>query len=78
MSDSVPTIAETFGKRMTERLNQLGKRPVWLASEADLSAASVFAYASGKRSPGLDAADAIARALNVPLDWLTGRQEELS
>ena len=76
MSEPRP-LAEVFGERMKAKLDELGKRPVWLASEANLSVASIFAYAGGTRAPNLEAAVAIADVLGVPLDWLAGRQKQI-
>lgn len=72
-----PVFALTFGQRMEARIDQLGKSVPWLAGEVGTSAASIFAYKAGTTIPGLDVADKIARALDVPLDWLTGRKEAL-
>lgn len=70
-----PKIQRTFTARMNARLGQLGKRPEWLAGEIDRTGASVYAYKAGTTLPSLDVAAAIARALGVSLDWLTGRDE---
>lgn len=47
-----------------------------LSNATDIPVASIRNWTSGHSTPRLDAVVKMADALNVSIDWLTGRKEE--
>lgn len=63
----------TFGERLTGILDTRGMKPAVLAFRSKLSARYVNMLLSGERDkPSFKAVVAIARTLNVSLEWLAG------
>lgn len=67
----------TLGERLREaRLNR-GMTAGELSQHAGVSAASISHYENDNRWPTLYTAACIAGALNISLDWLAGRKENM-
>jgi len=62
-----------FKNRITELLKEKGMTQADVCKITGISSALISNYATGKASPSLDKAIAIADALNVTLDELVGR-----
>lgn len=61
-----------MGKRITERLNELGMSQCELAKKVKITEVSLSRYINGDRTPKGPVISSIARALGVTSDWLLG------
>lgn len=67
-----PTESEAIGRRISEVIGDEARRA--FARRSGVSDSALRDYISGKKTPGLDAAIAIASSGGVTVDWLaTGR-----
>ena len=68
-----------LGARIKKRLNELGKKPMWLCSQVNGMSIGSLSALINRDSKKSEFASAIAPALGVSLDWLlTGDGEKLS
>lgn len=67
---------EKFADKIVRRLDRMGKRQSHLVRETNLTQSTISDIMNGKRRPALDQAFAIARALDVPLDYLADDEME--
>lgn len=67
-----------FGERMREARTKAGFSQAELSRKTKISAATLSTYESNKepKNPPIDKATAIARELNVSLDWLCGLKSD--
>lgn len=61
---------DTPGQRISLRLEQLGRKPVWLAAEVDTDQRTVERWISDSSNPRFDYIVPIADALEVSARWL--------
>ncbi len=61
-----------FGRKVKKIMKQRGITQVWLARKAGITEATLSRYVNGSRRPQADIAAAIAEALDISLDYLTG------
>lgn len=61
---------DTPGQRISLRLEQLGRKPVWLAAEVDTDQRTVERWISDSSNPRFDYIVPIADALQVSARWL--------
>ena len=65
-----------FAKRLKHAIKSKGYTAETLGESTDIPVASIRNWTSGHSTPRLDAVVKMADALNVSIDWLTGRKEE--
>lgn len=68
----------TFGQRLRELRNQRGISQNELSKHIGVSKSSVNMYERGEREPGFETLEAIADFFNVNMDYLLGRELEVS
>jgi transcriptional regulator with XRE-family HTH domain len=67
---------DTLGSRIRQRLDELGRKPVWLAGQLEADQRSVERWLSDVTKPRVDQLFPIADALGVDARWLmTGEKE---
>lgn len=66
-------------KEFAERLREVQKQRKWtqreMAGHIGITATSLSAYMNDRKTPALDVAVKIARALDVSIGWLCGEEE---
>lgn len=67
-----------FGKRLREARVLSGMKQPALADKIGISSQMISAYENGKRSPSIEVAAALAKELNVSLDYLCGLESNES
>lgn len=70
-------MVKDIGQRIAELRRERGLKQEELAELATLSRISIARYEAGKIEPGAKALGRIADALEVPADFLLGRNEEM-
>lgn len=65
-----------FGSQLRAAREQKGLSQAELAEKAGLQPSAVSHFETGRRAPSFDNLRALADALAVTIDYLTGRQEE--
>ncbi len=61
-----------FGRKIKKIMKQRGITQAWLSQKTGVTEATLSRYVNGSRKPQADIAAAIAEALDVSLDYLTG------
>ena len=70
-------IGDTFADRLKLTRQKAKLNQKQLSELSGVTAAAISYYESESRSPSIDKAIAIAKALNVSLDWLCGLSDEI-
>lgn len=68
-------MAEEFFRRIKDRRTAKGITQKQLAEAVGIAAGSLAAYEQGTKTPAVDVAAKIAKALDVSIDWLFGLEE---
>ena len=61
-----------FGRKVKKIMKQRGITQAWLSQKTGVTEATLSRYVNGSRKPQADIAAAIAEALDVSLEYLTG------
>jgi transcriptional regulator with XRE-family HTH domain len=69
---------EVFKKRLEDALWARRMRQIDLARKTEVNYKSINSYATGRMKPSLDVVIKIAKALEVSVDFLLGRAEEMN
>lgn len=66
------SIRETFGKRLRTARKKAGLTQVQISQELNIIQKSFSQYETGRTAPSMSTLVALAKKLNVSVDWLLG------